>query len=93
MEEIEELATLVLEVGVRFQSNSTELVLEVSQSLYDDVEDVRLLDDAVSSSQSQSQLLLLLLITEDAVVVSSDGVDSTLVVLSWDQELVVIALE
>lgn len=93
IEGMEELDMIVLEIGVGIQSDSAELVLEsLNHPLYDEVEEVTLLDDAVSSSHPQSQLLLL---SEDEVieVVSSDGVDSRLDVLSWDQALDIVELE
>jgi len=83
MEGTEEVASLTVEVGVRYQSSSAELVLD------DENDDVVL---EVSCSQSQAQLLVVL--NEEAVVVSSDGVNSRLAVLSsQNQSLVVIELE
>jgi len=83
MEGTEEVASLTVEVGVRYQSSSAELVLD------DENDDVVL---EVSCSQSQAQLLVVL--NEEAVVVSSDGVNSRLAVLSTqNQSLVVIELE
>lgn len=82
MEDTEEVASLIVEVGAGYQSHSAELVLD------DEDEDVILV---VSSSQPQSQLLLVL--SEDVEVVSSDGVDSRLAVSSsQNQALVVIEL-
>ena len=83
MEDTEEVASLTVEVGVRYQSSSNELVL-------DDEND----DDALEVSCSQSQSQVLVVLNEDEVVVSSDGVDSRLAVLSpQNQSLVVIGLE
>lgn len=90
MEGTEEVASLTVEVGVRYQSSSTEIVLDddnddvvldvscsqsQSQVLDDENDDVAVLEVC---SQSQSQLLVVL--REEAVVVSSDGVDSRLAV-------------
>lgn len=88
MEDTEEVASLTVEVGVRYQSSLTEIVLDDE---YDDVYDVVL---EVSCSQSQSQSQLLVVRREEAVVVSSDVVDSRLAVLSsQNQSLVVTGLE
>ena len=104
MEGTEEVASLTVEVGVRYQSSSTEIVLDdekddvvlevscsqsQSQELDDENGDVAVLEVC---SQSQSQLLVVL--REEAVVVSSDGVDSRLAVSSsQNQSPVVTALE
>lgn len=86
MEDTEEVASLTVEVGVRYQSSLTEIVLD------DEYDDVVVLEVSCSQSQSQSQLLVVR--REEAVVVSSDVVDSRLAVLSsQNQSLVVTGLE
>ena len=82
----EEAASLTVEVGARYQSSSTENVVD------DENDDAVVLEVSCSQSRSQSQLLVVL--KEEAVVVSRDGVDSRLAVLSsQNQSLVVTRLE
>ena len=73
MENTEEDASLTVEVGVRYQSSSTEVVLD------DENDDAVVLEVSCSQPQSQFQLVVP---REEKVVVSSDGVDSRLAVMS-----------
>ena len=84
MENTEEDASLTVEVGVRYQSSSTEVVLD------DENDDAVVLEVSCSQPQSQSQLVVP---REEKVVVSSDGVDSRLAVMSsQNQSLLVTGL-